>query len=81
MMVKEKLGSLLSVGSKRFFLTQTASPLPCSLPSSHRYTCLHLDKNISFPSRQLNQYRKDPGRGDSRLQIEEFSRSPSACFD
>lgn len=28
MMVKEKLGSLLSVGSKRFFLTQTASPPP-----------------------------------------------------
>lgn len=28
MMVKEKLGSLLSVENKRFFLTQTASPPP-----------------------------------------------------
>lgn len=32
MMVKEKLGSLLSVGSKRFFLTQTASPSPACCP-------------------------------------------------
>lgn len=81
MTIKEKLGSLLCVESKRFFWHGLHLPSPACCPPPCHYIRLRLDKNASFPNSWIGT-RKDLGRGGRRQTPGRGAgRSPSVCFD
>lgn len=54
---------ILSCWEQEVLFDIECTPVPCSLPSSPSFVWLLLDRNASFPNRQLNTDHQGPGVG------------------